>query len=82
MSEPFLFPMIIKHDPCFLCFSEQIYYAGPVNNPGFEIPPVRFWFSVLFCCLTIVLSRFLKKEKERRRGERRREGRRKGGGGD
>lgn len=23
---------------CFVSFPEQIYYAGPVNNPGFEIP--------------------------------------------
>nr|XP_058932717.1 lymphocyte antigen 86 isoform X1 [Kogia breviceps] len=46
---------------------EQIYYAGPVNNPGFEIPEVRFWFSLLFCSLIIVSSSFLKKETRRRR---------------
>ena len=43
-------------------FPEQIYYAGPVNNPGFEIPEVRVWFAVLFCSLIIVSSSFLKKE--------------------
>ena len=43
-------------------FPEQIYYAGPINNPGFEIPEVRVWFAVLFCSLIIVSSSFLKKE--------------------
>lgn len=43
-------------------FPEQIYYAGPLNNPGFEIPEVRVWFAVLFCSLILVLSSFLKKE--------------------
>ena len=48
---------------CFVCFSEQIYYAGPVNNPGFDIPKVRFWFSILPCYLIILLSSFLKQKK-------------------
>lgn len=39
--------------------SEQIYFAGPINNPGIEIPEVRSWFSVLLCYLIIVLSSFL-----------------------
>lgn len=43
-------------------FPEQIYYAGPINNPGFEIPEVRVWFAVFFCSLIIVSSSFLKEE--------------------
>lgn len=43
-------------------FPEQIYYAGPINNPGFEIPKVRVWFAVFFCSLIIVSSSFLKEE--------------------
>lgn len=42
--------------------SEQIYYAGPINNPGFEILPVRSWFSVLLCYLIFILSSFLEEE--------------------
>lgn len=53
----------------FCIFSEQIYYAGPANNPGFEIPQVRCWFSILFYYLIIVLSSFLKKENRRWRVE-------------
>lgn len=34
-------------------FSEQIYYAGPVNNLGFDVPQVRFAISVL-CCYVIL----------------------------
>lgn len=34
-------------------FSEQIYYAGPVNNLGFDVPQVRFGISVL--CRYVIL---------------------------
>lgn len=37
-------------------FSEQIYYAGPVNNLGFDVPQVRFGFSVL-CCYVILCQK-------------------------
>ena len=39
--------------------SEQIYFAGPINSPEFEIPQVRSWCSVLLCYLIIISSWFL-----------------------
>lgn len=40
----------------FIYFSEQIYYAGPVNNPRFDVPQVRSWFSVL-CYYVIIVTK-------------------------
>lgn len=37
-------------------FSEQIYYAGPVNNPEFTIPQVRYYL------LLVLNSLFLEEE--------------------
>lgn len=78
MRSHFCFKWLNNTMHAFYIFSEQIYYAGPANNLGFDIPKVRFCFAILFYYLIIILSsssknrmmRLVDKEEEERRRNR------------